>query len=416
MSTHSKRGRMDSTRKILLGVTGGIAAYKAAEIIRLLIKKEFEVHVVMTRNAVQFITPLTLQALSGNPVWTDTFHLDRECEIGHIHLVDMSGLLLVAPATANILGKTATGIADDLLSTMLCVATRIPVLFAPSMNVNMYNNPITQENIKKLKKFGYGFIEPEEGELACGYEGVGRLADPEEIVEQVLFRLSPKDLQGERILVTAGPTEEAVDPVRFLSNPSSGKMGFALARAAAQRGADVTLVTGPTYCRVPARVNCIPVRSAEQMREAVMREFPDSTAVLMAAAVSDYRPVQKARQKIKKKDAAINLKLEKTPDILLELGEKKGPRILIGFAAETESITRHAKEKLNKKNLDLIVANDVSRRDIGFQSEKNQAKFITKNGKIEELPLMEKQILAHKILDRIPVLRKGAHKKRKKKG
>jgi phosphopantothenoylcysteine decarboxylase/phosphopantothenate--cysteine ligase len=266
--------------------------------------------------------------------------------------------------------------------------------------------------MKRLKKFGFGFIEPGEGELACGHEGPGRLPDPEDIVEQVLFRLSPKDLEGERILVSAGPTEEEIDPVRFLTNPSSGKMGFALAKAAAQRGAAVTLVAGPTNCKVPLCVNCVQVRSADQMHKAVMKEFPKATAVLMAAAVSDYRPGKRVRQKIKKKGAALNLVLEETSDILFELGVRKGKRVLIGFAAETESVTKHAKEKLRKKNLDLIVANNVSRRDIGFQSDRNQAKLIGKDGKITELPVLEKETLAHTVLDQIPIFRKQPQKKR----
>ena len=266
----------ESPATVLVGVTGGIAAYKAAEIVRSLVKEGLDVHVVMTRNAQEFITPLTLQVLSGNPVWTETFRLTQEQEIGHISLVDRSSLFLIAPATANVLGKVAAGVADDLLTTMVCAATRIPVIFAPSMNVNMYQNPITQENIERLKRFGYLFIEPEEGELACGYQGVGRLADPGDIVEQVLDRLAPKDLTEERILVTAGPTEEAIDPVRFLTNPSSGKMGYAIARAAAQRGAKVTLISGPTSCVPPLGVALVRVRSADEMRKAVMKAFPGS--------------------------------------------------------------------------------------------------------------------------------------------
>jgi len=396
---------MESGKSVLLGVTGGIAAYKAAEIIRLLVKMDIQVHVVMTRNAKEFITPLTLQVLSGNPVWTESFHLTQEQQIGHIQLVDMSDLLLIAPATANIIGKAAAGIADDLLSTILCVASRLPVVFAPSMNVNMYQNPITQENIKKLTQLGHDCIKPDEGVLACGYEGVGRLADPEQIVEHILFRLSPKDLQDERILVTAGPTEEEIDPVRFLSNPSSGKMGFALAGAAAQRGASVTLVTGPTSCRVSPLVKCIQVRSAEEMREAVLHAFPEATAILMSAAVSDYRPSERALNKIKKQGTSIRLDLEETPDILFELGERKGQKVLIGFAAETESLIKNAQDKLKRKNLDLIVANDVSRKDIGFQSDINQVKLLGKDGNILELPMLTKEVLAHKILDQIASLR-----------
>jgi phosphopantothenoylcysteine decarboxylase / phosphopantothenate---cysteine ligase len=405
-----------NNKKILLGVSGGIAAYKAAELIRLLRKEGCTVHVAMTRNATEFITPLTLQALSGNPVWVDTFQLGLEQEIGHIRLVDDADLFLVAPATANIIGKAASGIADDMLSTLLCVASRIPVVFAPSMNVHMYENPITQENIEKLKRVGRDVVEPDVGELACGHQGVGRLADLETIVEEVLFRLSTRDLQGERILVTAGPTQEEIDPVRFLSNPSSGKMGFALARAAARRGAHVTLVTGPTNCTNPLRVKVVSVKSAEQMRAGVLEAFPDTTAVLMTAAVSDYRPVRKAPQKIKKNVAELRLDLEQTPDILRELGTRKGERILIGFAAETESLVQHAEEKLKKKNLDLIVVNDVSRTDIGFQSEQNQVKILAQDGECTELPLMTKEELAHRILDRFLLLRQQGKASRGKPG
>ncbi len=390
---------------VLIGVTGGIAAYKSAEIVRHLVREGLQVHVVMSRNAQEFITPLTLQVLSGNPVWTETFLLTQEQEIGHISLVDRASLFLIAPATANVLGKVSTGVADDLLTTMVCAATRIPVVFAPSMNVNMYRNPITQENIERLKRFGYIFIEPEEGDLACGYQGVGRLADPETIVERLLGLLSPKDLKEERILVTAGPTEEAIDPVRFLTNPSSGKMGYAIARAAAQRGAKVTLVSGPTSCPPPQQVTLARVRSAEEMRRAVMKDFPESTCVIMAAAVSDFAPANPAKQKVKKQDASLTVKLKATPDILLELGQRKEKRILIGFAAETQSLVRNAREKLKKKHLDLIVANDVSRKEIGFQSDSNQVRLIRRDGSISELPLLAKRALAHRILDQIRPLR-----------
>jgi phosphopantothenoylcysteine decarboxylase/phosphopantothenate--cysteine ligase len=395
----------EGPQTVLVGVTGGIAAYKACEIIRFMVKEGLDVHAVMTRSAQEFITPLTLQVLSGNPVWTETFHLTQEQEIGHISLVDRSSLFLIAPATANVLGKVAAGIADDLLTTMVCAATRIPVVFAPSMNVNMYQNPITQQNVQRLKDLGYLFIEPEEGDLACGYQGVGRLADPQAIVEHVLARLEPKDLDRERILVTAGPTEEAIDPVRFLTNPSSGKMGYAIARAAAQRGAEVTLISGPTSCAPPLDVTLVRVRSAEEMRKAVLKAFPKSTTVIMAAAVSDFSPASRAKQKVKKQDASLTVSLKATPDILFELGQKKGDRILIGFAAETQSLVKNAREKVAKKNLDLIVANDVSRKEIGFQSDSNQVKLIDTAGKVSELPFLPKRILAHRLLDQIEILR-----------
>jgi phosphopantothenoylcysteine decarboxylase/phosphopantothenate--cysteine ligase len=407
----SKRSEgMENRTTILVGVAGGIAAYKSAEIVRSLVKEGLNVHVVMTRNAREFITPLTLQVLSGNPVSTQTFDLTQEQEIGHVSLVDRASLFLIAPATANVLGKVAAGIADDLLTTMVCAATRIPVVFAPSMNVNMFQNRITQDNLRKLERLGYDFIAPEEGELACGYEGVGRLADTENIVEHILGRLSPKDLAKERILVTAGPTEEPIDPVRFLTNPSSGKMGYAIAGAAARRGAKVTLVSGPTHCAPPLQVELVRVRSAEEMRKAVTKAFPKSTSVVMAAAVSDFRTPSRGRQKVKKQDASLTLELEPTPDILLELGKKKGKRLLIGFAAETQSLVKNAKEKLEKKNLDLIVANDVSRKEVGFQSDSNQVKLIGADGKVSELPLLPKRVLAHRLLDEIRLLRKRSAK------
>ena len=397
---------MNSPRRVLLGVTGGIAAYKAAEVVRLLVKRGLDVHVVMTRHAQEFVRPLTFQSLSGNRVWADTFELTHEQEIGHIKLVEMSDLVLVAPATANVLGKVAAGVADDLLTTLICAGTRIPVVFAPSMNVHMFQNPITQDNIRKLRQFGYHFIEPDVGELACGTEGVGRLPDPRIIVDHVLHLLSPRDLLGEKILVTAGPTQEDIDPVRFLTNRASGKMGFAIARAASQRGAQVTLVSGPSHCDVPVRVRHVPVRTAEQMRDSVLKAFPEATVVIMAAAVSDFRPAKCEGQKIKKqREVPFTLSLEKTPDILMELGKQKGEKILIGFAAETESMVENAEEKRRKKNLDFIVVNDVSREDIGFQAENNEVKVIGENGQITDLPLLSKEVLAHQILDRIPALR-----------
>ncbi len=391
-------------KNILLGVTGSIAAYKAADIVRLLVKESFEVDVVMTAHAQQFITPLTLQTLSQRPVWTELFDLSQEQRINHISLVDQSDLVLVAPATANMLAKAAHGICDDLLSTILCVAVHRPILCAPAMNVNMYRNPVTQKNIESLKARGYLFIEPAEGELACGYHGVGRLADPEDILEHVVLALSPKDMRGQRFLVTAGRTEEEIDPVRFLTNASSGKMGFAVARAAAQRGAEVTLISGPTHCKVPIGVRYVPVRSAQQMYEAVMDACSSATVVVMAAAVADFRPRVREQQKIKKDAGLSVLPLERTPDILAEVAKMRGDRILVGFAAESEHIVAHAKEKLEKKHLDMIVANDITQAGIGFQSDVNKVTLITHDGTIEDLPTLSKDSLAHHILDRIRAL------------
>jgi phosphopantothenoylcysteine decarboxylase/phosphopantothenate--cysteine ligase len=393
-------------RKIVLGVTGGIAAYKATELIRELVKAGADVHVVMTRNAQAFITPLTFQTLSGNPVTTELFNLISESEIGHIALADRAEVLVIAPATANIIGKIAAGIADDMLTTIV-MATQAPVLLAPAMNVHMWENPICQENIQRLRSRGVHFIDPEAGELACGYEGKGRLAEIPAIVEEIRLLLSPKDFSGEKILVTAGPTEEALDPVRFLSNHSSGKMGFAMARAARRRGAKVILISGPTALPVPSQIQYIPVRSALQMQEAVLTQLESVSILIMAAAVSDYRPKQKETEKIKKSKSESVLDLQLNPDILAEAGKRKNSRILVGFAAETENLLQGAREKLEKKNLDLIVANDVTLPGAGFEVDTNIVKLLDRSGKVEELPLMTKDDLADRIFDCIALLKKS---------
>lgn len=391
-------------KKIVLGVTGGIAAYKAAELVRELVCVGAEVFVVMTRGAQEFVTPLTFQTLSGNKVATELFSLLEESEIGHISLADRADILVIAPATANVIGKIAGGIADDMLSTAV-MATQAPVLLAPAMNVHMWQNPITQENIRKLRARGYHFIDPEGGELACGYEGMGRLAAIPAIVEEVRALLSPKDYAGETLLVTAGPTEEPIDPVRFLSNRSSGKMGFALTRAARRRGAQVTLVSGPTALTSPSRVHFIPVRTAAQMREAVLENLHAASILIMAAAVSDFRPQGMKEGKIKKSKANLTLPLELNPDILTEAGRQKGNRVFVGFAAETHHLLQNAQQKLAEKNLDLIVANDVSLPGAGFAVDTNIVKLIDRCGKVEELPLMGKEELADLILDRVVKLR-----------
>lgn len=394
----------DKPSSIVLGVTGGIACYKAAELVRLLVREGFLVQVVMTRDAMEFVTPLTFQTLSGHPVATETFSLTQESEIGHIRLADEADLFVIAPATANIIGKIAGGIADDLLTTVV-MATKAPVLIVPSMNVHMYENPILQENIAKLKRLGYYFMEPAEGYLACGYEGKGRLPEPEDIVEEVRRRLKKKDLTGERLLITAGPNQEPLDPVRFISNRSSGKMGYALARSGVRRGADVTLVSGPTALLPPAGVRLILVRTAAEMREAVLEEFPNVTAVLMAAAVADYRVERPVEKKLKRAEGPIQLKLKPNSDILGELGEKKNGRLLIGFAAETEDLVANAGKKLREKNLDLIVANDVTQPGSGFEGDTNVATLLDGNGGIHPLPLMSKDELADRIHDYLLILR-----------
>ncbi|HRT61473.1 MAG TPA: bifunctional phosphopantothenoylcysteine decarboxylase/phosphopantothenate--cysteine ligase CoaBC [Syntrophales bacterium] len=392
-------------KKIILGVTGGIAAYKAAELTRALIKAGASVHVIMTKNATEFLTPLTLQTLTGNPVYTDTFTLTGEWEIGHVSLAESADAVVIAPATANFIGKAAAGIADDLLTTMI-LATRAPVLICPAMNVNMYANATVQENISKLKARGFAFVEPASGELACRSEGVGRLADLEDILEEVESALTEKDLAGERILVTAGPTREPLDPVRFITNHSSGKMGYAVAIMARRRGADVTLISGPTSLPVPRGVRFIAVETAVEMRDAVLKEMKDATAIIKAAAVADYRPESFSASKIKKKAGPMMLPLARNPDIIAEVGEKKGKRILVGFAVETDQLVEYAKKKMVQKNMDLIVANDITQAGAGFQAETNIVKILDREGGAEDLPLMDKKRVADRILDRVKILRK----------
>ena len=385
---------------VVLGVTGGIAAYKAAELVRLLVKQGASVHVIMTRSAREFIAPLTFQTLSTNPVHTDLFNLIEEQEIGHISLADRADLFIIAPATANIIGKLASGIADDLLTTTV-MATRAPVLLAPAMNVNMYGNPIYRDNAERLRGHGYQFVEPAKGMLACGWEGEGRLQDPAVICEEAIAVLSRKDLLGERVLVTAGPTREELDPVRYISNHSSGKMGYALARAARRRGAEVVLISGPVCLEPPYGVETVGVTSADEMREAALGAFADSSIVIKAAAVADYRPESRAGAKIKKTDAVLNVKLKKNPDILAELGRNKGERFIVGFAAETTELVENAVKKLEQKNLDMVIANDVTREGAGFTVDTNIVKILYRDGGVEDMPLMDKGKLADLILDRV---------------
>jgi phosphopantothenoylcysteine decarboxylase / phosphopantothenate---cysteine ligase len=389
---------------LVLGVTGGIACYKAVELVRLLVKDGFIVQVIMTRGAMEFVTPLTFQTLSGMPVATETFNLTQESEIGHINLADRADLFVIAPATANVIGKIAAGIADDLLTTVL-MATQAPVLIAPSMNIHMYENPILQENVRKLRRLGYHFMEPAEGYLACGYEGKGRLPEPEKILEEIRRLLSKKDLVGEKLLITAGPNREPLDPVRYLSNRSSGKMGYALARAAIRRGAEVALISGPTELEPPVGARLTSVTTAAEMRHAVLEEFSGCTAVIMAAAVSDYRPVDFARKKIKRGKGPIELRLEPNPDILKEISARKNGKMLVGFAAETGELVVNAAKKLKEKNLDMIIANNVSEAGAGFDVDTNVATILDRAGTVRSLPLMSKDELAEQILDHLLVLR-----------
>ena len=396
---------------IILGVTGGIAAYKAAELVRLLVKEEANVHVVMTRNAQEFITSLTFQTLSGNPVATDPFVLIEERKIGHIALADLAELIVILPATANIIGKIANGIADDFLSTMV-MASRAPVLFAPSMNVNMWENKAVQVNIQTLLERGYHFIEPGEGELACHWYGKGRLAELTEVMERIEDFFCPKDLKGEKILITGGPTQEPIDPVRFITNRSSGKMGYALAKVAKRRGAEVILVTGPTSLPIPRRdIEVIPVQTAGEMRETVLSHIEGCSAVIKAAAVSDFRPKVMSQRKLKKAEASRSLELEKTEDILGEIGKKKKDRVLVGFAAETEDLVENARKKLKEKNLDFIVVNDVTKPGAGFGLDTNQVKILYPSGEAKDLPLMSKEEVSQLILDEVvKLLRKKSRR------
>ncbi len=388
---------------IVLGISGGIAVYKSVELLRLLTKAGADVHVIMTKNAQEFVTPLTFQALSGHPVHTDLFSLSQEQEIDHISLADRADLFILAPATANLVGKIAQGLADDLLTTSV-MATKAPVLIVPAMNSNMYENPIYQQNQKSLSDFGYFILEPIKGALACGWEGQGKLPDPTVIFDAAESMLTPKDLLGCRIMVTAGPTQEEIDPVRYISNYSSGKMGFAVAAAAQQRGAQVVLIAGPTNLTVPVGVRCVPIFSAEEMRSEVFNNLESIDVVIKAAAVADYRPVDRSVQKMKKTAEKLTLKLEKNPDILAEIGQQKDGRILVGFAAETERLLAHAAEKLKKKNLDLIVANDITREGAGFNVDTNVVRLLYADGRVEELDLMSKVQVAQQLLDRVAVL------------
>jgi phosphopantothenoylcysteine decarboxylase/phosphopantothenate--cysteine ligase len=396
--------------RITMGVTGGVAAYKAAELVRLLQQDGFTVEVVMTRGAREFITPLTFAALTGQKVITDLFgntenEANLESAIEHIAVAQRTDLLLVAPATADIIAKFARGIADDFLST-LYLASTAPVVVAPAMNVNMWNHPATQENIEKLRERGVNVVQPDEGYLACGMVGAGRLAGHAEILVAVRATLHPnKDLSGETVLVTAGPTCEDLDPVRYLTNRSSGKMGYAVAEAAARRGAKVILVSGPTALETPAGVRRVDVRTAERMHEAVTKEFAGCSIGIFAAAVADYRPVEKRAEKIKKTDGSLTVQLEPTVDVLQEMASAKGDKFIVGFAAETTDVGQNARKKLNAKNLDLIVANDVTAKGAGFDHDTNVVSLHYRDGRDMALPKMSKAEVAQRVLDEIVRLR-----------
>jgi len=382
--------------KIALGVSGGIACYKAAEILRRLQDRGFDVVVAMTKGATQFVTPLTFRALSGHKVYVDIF--DNDGEFDHIFVAESVDLFLVAPATADCIANLAAGVANDFLTTFHLAVTA-PVVVAPAMNTRMWQHPSVQANLRTLESRGVRVIAPETGLMACKTVGPGRLAPVETIVEFVANLSARKsDLQGRRILVTAGPTVEDIDPVRFISNRSSGKMGFAIARAAADRGADVTLITGPVDLEFP---NAIRVRSTEEMRQAVAARFDSVDVVIKAAAPLDFRPKSQSKQKLKKSAAEPNIELEATPDILLELGKRKDGKLLVGFAAETEDLLKNGLEKLKAKNLDLIVINPVGGPDSGFASDTNCATILDADGGSQEIPLISKTAMADAILDRV---------------
>ncbi len=404
--------RMISGRKILLCVSGGIAVYKAAALTSKLVQAGAEVKVIMSDSAIEFVSPLTFQALSRNDVFYDTFDEKNSKVIAHIDLADWADLVLVAPATANIIGKLANGIADDMLTTTL-LATTAKVWIAPAMNVHMYDNPAVQKNIRTLYDYGYQFIEPSEGFLACGYVGKGRLEEPEKIVSLLTTYFEKLELgeplKNVKIMVTAGPTREMVDPVRYFTNHSSGKMGYAIAEEAEKLGATVTLITGPTSITPPEMVHTIRVESAEDMYQQVMDRYPKVDVVIKSAAVADYRPANTYDQKMKKKDSLV-IEMEKTTDILKELGKRKDHQLLVGFAAETNDLEQYAKKKLENKNLDLIVANNVTSEGAGFGIDTNIVTIFDRELNKSELPLMTKKEVARELLQKVTSLLKGVTK------
>ncbi|KRD89655.1 phosphopantothenoylcysteine decarboxylase [Bacillus sp. Root147] len=401
-------------KRILLCVSGGIAVYKAAALTSKLVQAGAEVKVMMTASACEFVTPLTFQALSRNPVYTDTFDEKDPSVIAHIDLADWPDLILVAPATANMIGKIANGLADDMISTTLLAATA-PVWIAPAMNVHMYDHPAVKKNMSTLSSFGYSFVEPGEGYLACGYVGKGRLEEPETIVSLIGSYFSQashtqKTLEGVNVLVTAGPTVERIDPVRFFTNRSTGKMGYALAEQAAKLGASVTLVTGPTNLEYPKGVQVVQIESAQQMLEAVMQRYHEADVVIKSAAVADYRPKHVFDQKMKKQPGEAVLELERTTDILRTLGERKEHQLLVGFAAETEQVDEYAQKKLASKNLDMIVANNVTTEGAGFGTDTNIVTLYKRSGESKELPILSKHDVATEVLKEVKEMLEGLKK------
>jgi phosphopantothenoylcysteine decarboxylase/phosphopantothenate--cysteine ligase len=392
---------MLSDKTIVLGVTGSIAAYKAAEIASRLTQAGAKVHVVMTEEAIQFISPVTFRAITGRPVVTEMFDLASEFSIEHVSLANAADIVVIAPITANVMAKLAAGIADDMLCCTV-LATRAPVLIAPAMETNMYTNPITQGNLSRLKARDFVVVGPATGWLASGKQGLGRLADAEDIIRTIQWVLrTGKDLTGRHVVVTAGGTQEPIDPVRYISNRSSGRMGHALAEVARDRGADVTLITAPTSLAEPGGIDIIRVGTAEEMRQAVQNAVPEADVLIMSAAVADYRPKRAAKDKIKKSGAALTLELERTPDIL---GSVKGNFVKVGFAAESSDLVNNAQKKRKQKRLDFIVANDITATDSGFGTDTNRVIIIDRKGKIDRLPLLAKRQVAERILDKVGTL------------
>ncbi|WP_027634164.1 bifunctional phosphopantothenoylcysteine decarboxylase/phosphopantothenate--cysteine ligase CoaBC [Clostridium hydrogeniformans] len=386
-------------KNVVLGVSGGIAVYKALDIVSQLVKKDVEVDVIMTKSATEFVTPLSFQSLSSNAVIVDMFKEPKHWEIQHISLAKKADIMLIAPATANIIGKIASGIADDMLSTTI-MATKAKVIFAPAMNTNMYENPIVQNNIEKLKSYGYEFIEPASGRLACGDTGRGKLESTDLIVEHVMSELYPiKDLKGKRVLVTAGPTVSPIDPVRYITNRSTGRMGYAIAEEARDRGAEVTLITGPSNIKEPYNVDVIHVNTNEEMLSSVLSHYESSNIVIKSAAVADYKPRTYSEKKIKKGEGDLSITLERDNDILRFLGDKKKDQILVGFAAESNDLIENASLKMKKKNLDYIVANDITSKDTGFSSEDNKVIILTKDGEEISLGKMPKKSVAKELFN-----------------
>ncbi len=417
-----------NAKTVVIGVCGGIAAYKSVDVVSRLVRLGADVHVIMTRNACRFVTPLTFQTISRNKVITDIFEEPVSWDVRHVSLASAADVMVVAPATANMIGKVAGGIADDMLSTTI-MAFKGHVLFVPAMNTAMYENRVVQDNIQKLRRLGHSVLEPDEGLLACGSSGKGRMPDPARIVEEICkmpagvttvaqtgapigVPTGIADMENIKVLITAGPTREGLDPVRFISNRSSGKMGYALARAAAERGSSVTLVSGPVALEKPSdpRITTRYVQTAVEMHEAAMACLDASDIVILVAAVSDYRPADISASKLKKQDAEMTLRLVKNPDIAQEIGRSKGDRIVIGACAETEDLIQNAKAKLNKKNFDLIIANDITEEGAGFDKDTNIVTLVWKNGMIKRLPIMAKNDLAHIIIEEALNLYKNRNK------